>query len=68
LKGVHASEIDNRAVDTDHLLTFFSPRCYKGFDGLEGFFTVYSKVFSDIDDKERIPTARAPLFGKSDSP
>jgi len=66
LRGMHESEMDNKAVNTDHLFAFFSSRCYCGMEGEDGFFAVYNRVFSDIDDEEGEKVA--PLFGKADSP
>jgi len=66
LRGVHESEMTNKAVDTDHLYAFFSSRCFCGMEGEDGFFAVYSRVFKDIDDEEGQKVA--PFFGKADSP
>jgi len=66
LRGMHESEMTNKAVDTDHLYAFFSSRCFCGMEGEDGFFAVYSRVFKDIDDEEGKKVA--PFFGKADSP
>jgi len=66
LRGMHESEMTNKAVDTDHLYAFFSSRCFCGMEGEDGFFAVYDRVFKDIDDGEGQKVA--PFFGKADSP
>jgi len=66
LRGMHESEMTNKAVDTDHLYAFFSSRCFCGTEGEDGFFAVYSRVFKDIDDEEGQKVA--PFFGNANSP
>eukprot|EP01029_Cantina_marsupialis_P012411 TRINITY_DN273_c0_g4_i1.p1 TRINITY_DN273_c0_g4~~TRINITY_DN273_c0_g4_i1.p1 ORF type:complete len:531 (+),score=192.51 TRINITY_DN273_c0_g4_i1:151-1743(+) len=71
LRGKNATDGDASGYSVN-LWEFFSPACYDGFESSpRSFYTVFGKVFKDIDDEDRYGksgTRAAPLFGDTNTP
>ena len=69
--GTRDEQEDDDDDPVSNLWAFFSTSAYSGFgDDEEGFYTVYDKVFMDLDEEERRfaerpSDRRSPRFGDS---